>query len=476
MSTLTLTGFDLTITDLVTAARSTGLITLSPDSLDRIRENRAFAERVAARGDDVYGLTTGVGVRAKRRIDPAEMVRFNQRLLREHATGQGPALPADVARAAAIHLLNMLAAGRTNVRLGIALLLAERLSLGATARIRMFGSTGMGDVVPLADLVAGLLGDAELAAGEALPLIGQSSVVTAHAALALHDAQTLLATLPALAALDLEAFAANPTPFHPRGGWLRPYPGYQRALADLGRLLEGSHLWTDQPRHLQAPLSFRNAASVLGAAFDSLGFCEQQIAIELNAHQQNPLVLPEEDRMLPVAHFDMQAIAIALDLARIALAPCLTAQAERSLKLLQASHSGLTDGLEPRGDNTGHGLSELAWPLQAITAEARLLIQPVSAEIGSATQAEGVEDRMTMAALGARRLAEMVGLGFRVAAISTVVACQAIDLRGVDRLAPPLRVLHDDVRATIPALAPGDPPPADLEPLIMVLRDGLLAR
>jgi len=473
---LTLTGSDLTIFTLVAAARHPAAVVVSPEAIARMRSNRAFAERIAERGDDVYGLTTGVGVRKKTRIDPAELIRFNRRLLREHATGQGPLLPVDVARASAILLLNQLAAGRTNVRPELAVRIAESLSEGRAYAVRSFGSTGMGDVVPLADLVADLLGDVELAAGEALPLIGQSSVVTAHAALALHDAQVLQQELVVLAALDLEAFAANPTPYHPAAGELRPYPGYRRALAELGHLLGGSRLAAEGPRHLQSPLSFRNAAGVLGAAYDALAFCERQVAIELNAHQQNPLALPEEDRMLPVANFEMQAIAAAMDFARIALAPCLTAQTERSLKLMQASESGLSDGLEPPGDAGGHGLSEIAWPLQAIAAEARLLIQPVSAEIGSSTQAEGIEDRMTMAGLGARRLAEMVGLGLRVAAISSVIAAEAVDLRGRDRLGPPLRAVHERIRGIVPGLAPGDPPPADLEPLIAALRGGLLAR
>ena len=49
------------------------------------------------------------------------------------------------------------------------------------------------------------VGDTDPAAGEALPLIAQSSVVTAHAALALHDLHALLNELAVLAALDIEA-------------------------------------------------------------------------------------------------------------------------------------------------------------------------------------------------------------------------------------------------------------------------------
>ena len=55
---------------------------------------------------------------------------------------------------------------------------------------------------------------------------------------------------------------------HPAAGEVRPYPGYRRALASIGHLLVGTQLAND-PRHLQAPLAFRDAASVLGAAYDA---------------------------------------------------------------------------------------------------------------------------------------------------------------------------------------------------------------
>ena len=471
---LTLTGHDLSLPNLVEAARRPGPVGVHADALERMRVNRAFAERIAERGDPVYGLTTGVGVRKNRTVDADAMRAFNRRVVREHATGQGPSLPPDVVRATAILLLNQLAAGRSNVRPEVAETIAERLSDGIDIAVPMYGTTGMGDIQPLSHLVLALLDGVELEAGEALPLIGQGSAVTAHAALALYDAEILLETLVTLTALDVEAFAANPSPFHPAAGEVRPYPGYRRALAAIGHLLEGSAL-ADDPRHLQAPLSFRDAGAVLGAAYDAFAFCLRQISIELNAHQQNPLALMEEDRMVPVANFDLQALSAAIDFTRLALAPCLTVQCERSVKLLQASQTGLSDGLEPPGDAHGHGLSEIAWPLQALTAEARLLIQPVSAEVGSSTQAEGIEDRMTMAGLGARRLAEQAALGFRVAAIGCTIAAQAIDLRGPERLGENARALHAAVRRHVAPLGPGDPPPADLEPLIAALRGGLLA-
>lgn len=474
---LVLTGNDLTIENLVDASLNGSKVSLHPSSRQKMKENRSFAEKVAARGDDVYGLTTGVGMRKKRKISETSMVDFNTRMIDEHATGQGPPIPSNITRAAAIILLNTLAKGYSNVRLDVADIIAKRLSDGPPLKdVPLYGITGMGDVTPLAHLTKDLLNGFPPAAGEALPLIAQSSFVTAYAAFAIHGTRSLLEQCVVLSALDIEALASNPSPFWSGVAAVRPYPGYEAVIGKISGLLHGSRLHSETPQSLQPPLSFRCAASVLGAAFDALFFCENQVSIELNAHQQNPLASQSRDCMLPVAHFDMQAVSSALDFMRIALAPCLTSQAERSVKLLQKSITQLTDGLEPRGDKMGHGLSEIVWPLQGITAEAKLLAQPVSFEVGSSYQAEGLEDRMTMAGLAARRLDEMLSLSRRMLSISVIIATQAIHLRGVDRLGDNLRQKYDKVRQLVPVLLPGQPPPSCFEELVASMKNGTILR
>ena len=214
-------------------------------------------------------------------------------------------------------------------------------------------------------------------------------------------------------------------------------------------------------RHLQSPLTFRSAGSMLGAAYDCLHYCESQMNIELNAHQQNPLALMEEDCMLPCGNFDMQPVAQCMDFLKLALAPCLTSQTERSIKLLQKRDNGLTDGLIFQGEDcaTGLGFSGLAWTLQNISTEARLMaVQAVSAEVGSSSQAESVEDRMTMAGLGARKVREFVQLALKCVSISTIIACQAIDVRG-SKLNGALQAVHTRVREYVPVMKVGQPPP-----------------
>ena len=119
------------------------------------------------------------------------------------------------------------------------------------------------------------------------------------------------------------------------------------------------------------------------------------------------------------------------------------------------------------------GLSEFGVPVQALAAEAKLLAQPVSIETGSTSHHEGLEDRITLAPLGARRLAEMVELGERVAAIELVVAAQAIDLRGRPQLGVTTGAIYRQVRELIPATERGEPPPQDLEPVVQLVKGGV---
>ena len=104
------------------------------------------------------------------------------------------------------------------------------------------------------------------------------------------------------------------------------------------------------------------------------------------------------------------------------------------MKLLQAPVTGLPEGLAAEAGLAESGLSEFGVPVQALAVEAKLLAQPVSIETGSTSHHEGIEDRITLAPLAARRLAQMVELGERLAAIELVVAAQAIDLRGRPKL------------------------------------------
>ena len=479
--TITLNGSDLTVTQVVAAARHGETVALAPEAIAAMRISRAVVQDVLAAGEPVYGLTTGVGERKAYLLDPAERQRFNHRLVLNHRIAQGDAAPADVVRGAMLCLANSYAKGVTGVRPELAEMIVTLLNEGFAPPVRRLGSLGQGDLGPMADLAHGLITRSgfEVAENEGLALVSSNAFTTAWACLATADAEALLAVFDVAGALDLEAFGANLACLHPVIEQTRPFPGLAATLHQLRLLLAGSYLW--QPgaaRYLQDPLTFRCIPHIHGAARDALDYARNILHLELNSSQSNPVVVVpagnEPGRIVSVGNFDTGPLAAALDFLRIALAPVVTSANERAVKLLQAPYSGLPAGLAALSGSPDDALAELATSGQAITVEARTLAHPVSYELASSVKGEGIEDRATMAPLSARRLADMIALCARVAAIEFVVAAQAIDLRAPGQLGLGTGRAYRMIRELVPFTQADGTLPADLEPLIELVTRGTL--
>ncbi len=212
--TIALDGRALTVAEVVRVARHGDRVALAAGAVDHMRACRAVVDAVVAAGTPVYGVTTGVGVRKRVRVDRAEIDEFNRRLIADHRVAVGPEAPRDVVRATMVRLANSFAGGTPGVRPELAELVVAALNEGREPRVRMLGSPGQGDLAPMADLAAGLLGGFALQAREGLAMVNASAFSSGLAALALHDADHLLDAATLCGALDLEAFAANPSPLH----------------------------------------------------------------------------------------------------------------------------------------------------------------------------------------------------------------------------------------------------------------------
>jgi histidine ammonia-lyase len=484
--TISLNGSDLTVTQVVAVARHGETVALASEAIAAMHRSRAVVRDVLAAGEPVYGLTTGVGERKAYLLDPAERQRFNHRLVLNHRIAQGDAAPADVVRGAMLCLANSYAKGVTGVRPELAEMILTLLNEGFAPPVRRLGSLGQGDLGPMADLAHGLITRSgfEVAENEGLALVSSNAFTTAWACLATADAEALLAVFDVAGALDLEAFGANLACLDPVIEQTRPFPGLAVTLHQLRLLLAGSYLW--QPgaaRFLQDPLTFRCIPHIHGAAREALGYVMNVLQLELKSSQSNPVVaVPagnEQGRIVSVGNFDIGPLAAALDFLRIALAPVVTSANERAVKLLQAPYSGLPAGLAASAGSPDDALAELAVAGQAITVEARTLAHPVSYELASSVKGDGIEDRATMAPLSARRLADMISLCARVAAIEFVVAAQAIDLRalgpnGGAQLGLGTGRAYRMIRELVPFTQADGTLPADLEPLVELVTRGVL--
>ena len=476
--TVLLDGASLSLEDVVAVAVRGEDVALGPGVSERMQAHRDVVSEVLTRGENVYGLTTGVAERKRVTLAAGDQARFNRSLLSNHRLAHGPLASGPVVRATMLVLANGFASGVCGVRPELAGVLIRALGEKAEPTMRTLGSVGQADLGPLADLAEWIVAWSgfALAENEGLALIDGNAFSTACSALAMASLEQLFDTMDLAAALDFEAYVANVNCLHPIVAQTRRSPGVDASLANVRRALEGSILWEEgTARNLQDPLTFRCVPQVHGAARDAAGYTRRVVERELNSSQGNPVVVLAERSVVSVGNFDVVGMSAAVDFARIGLAPVITSAAERSVKLLQSPLSGLPAGLSHQSETGDDGLAELAVASQSFAVEARLLAQPVSYELASSSKAEGIEDRTTMAPLSARRLEEMESFAARVVAVELTVAAQAVDLRGLRPLGRGTAAVHAAVRGYVKPTGTDSPFPSDLEPLVEAVRRGELS-
>src|SRR5687767_11002760 len=64
----------------------------------KVAESRAVVERALADGKAYYGINTGFGALASKRIDPSSLGQLQHNLLLSHAVGLGDPVPREIAR------------------------------------------------------------------------------------------------------------------------------------------------------------------------------------------------------------------------------------------------------------------------------------------------------------------------------------------------------------------------------------------
>ncbi|EQD32037.1 Phenylalanine/histidine ammonia-lyase, partial [mine drainage metagenome] len=104
-----LDGHRLTLDDVLSVARKGDSATLASSAAAAVAESRVVVERAMAKGQAVYGVTTGFGHLASVTIAPEERAQLQENLIKNHAAGVGPELPQDVVRAMLLLRTNALA-------------------------------------------------------------------------------------------------------------------------------------------------------------------------------------------------------------------------------------------------------------------------------------------------------------------------------------------------------------------------------
>ena len=472
---LTIQPARLTLPDLRRIARSPGLgLTLEPGWETPVEAAAATVAGVIARGDAAYGVNTGFGLLARKRIPNESLRELQTRLVLSHAAGTGaPLTPATVRLILTLKAAS-LARGHSGVRPVVIESLLALANHGVLPVIPSKGSVGAsGDLAPLAHLTAALIGVGEVTAGgktvpaaeglaaaglqplvleakEGLALLNGTQVSTALALLGLFAAEDCLAAALVAGSLSVDAARGSDVPFDPRIHELRGQPGQIDVARLLCRLLSGSairqsHLTGDE--RVQDPYSLRCQPQVMGACLDHLRFAAGVLEREANAVTDNPLVFPDSGDILSGGNFHAERVAMASDMLALVLAET-GALSERRTALLMDTHlSGLPPFLVAEGGlNSGFMIAQVT--AAALASENKLLAHPAS--VDSLPTSANQEDHVSMATQAARRLGDMAEYTTGIIAIELLAACQGIDFHRPLETSPLLRDALGIVRADVP--------------------------
>ncbi|HZO14706.1 MAG TPA: histidine ammonia-lyase [Polyangiaceae bacterium] len=480
-------GRNLSIEDLCRIAYGRAPVALCPDARERILASRAAIEAIASAGDAapaIYGVNTGFGALAERRIGPADVAQLQKNLVRSHACGVGPDLDEPAVRAMMALRAQVVALGYSGVRLEVVELLLAMLNAGVSPRIPAQGSVGAsGDLAPLAHLALVLIGEGEaryrgelqpaeralaaaqlepleLQAKEGLALINGTQYMTAIGALALERAEALCTVADINGAVCIEALKGSKRPFEERLMAVRPHPGQSSSAANLRALLTESEIMVSHIDcgKVQDPYSLRCMPQVHGATRDALAWVRKTLECELNSVTDNPTVFLDESGAGDVVsggNFHGQPVAIALDLAAIATAELANISERRVEQLVNPTLStGLTPFLATdSGLCSGFMIAQVA--SASLVSENKVLCHPAS--VDSIPSSANREDHVSMGSISARKLAQVVDNVSYCLAIELMAAVQGVDQRAPLQPSRGVAAACGAVRARVPTLT-GDRP------------------
>jgi histidine ammonia-lyase len=462
----------LTWRQVVAVARHGARLELTPSAWARIDNARGIVERIVARGERAYGISTGLGALSDVLLSTEQFATLSRNTLLSHACGVGPVLADEQTRAIICCAIANYSHGRSGLQRQVVEALLALLERGITPRVPSQGSVGYlthmahvgiallgvgdvsyrGRVMPAAEaLAAEGLEPVKLGAKDGLCLVNGLPCMTGLSCLALDDAERLMRWADVIGAMSFEALRGQIAAFDPDIIALKPHPGMQAVGANLLALLAGSEVVAESRGvRTQDALSIRSIPQVHGACRDQLAHAAKQVDTELASANDNPLLLgtPDSYKVVSQANPHGESVAMAADLLAIAVAE-LGGIAERRLdRLVNPLVSGLPAFLVSQpGVNSGMMIAQ--YVAAALAGENRQLAQPAVVEnfVTSGLQ----EDHLSLGTSAALKLGKAVENCRRILAIEYLLAAQAFEFHKSSGFGAGTGAAWETLRERVPA-------------------------
>jgi len=426
-------------------------LALTDSAWGPVRASAAIVQAAAAGDEPVYGVNTGFGKLASKRINKDELAALQRNLIRSHCVGVGAPLSPAVVRLMLATKAASLARGYSGVRECVVQSILDAFNAGLVPFVPAQGSVGAsGDLAPLSHMTLALMGEGEmlvdgqrrparaeleraglaplvLEAKEGLALINGTQTSTALALDALLRFEDLFASAVLSGALSLDAARGSDGPFDPRIHAVRGQPGQIECAAAYRALLAGSAIRASHregDERVQDPYCLRCQPQVMGACLDQSRYVRDVLLREANAVTDNPLVFADDGAMISGGNFHAEPVALAADALACAIAEVGAIAERRIAMLIDTGVSRLPAFLTANaGLNSGFMIAHVT--AASLASENKSLAHPAS--VDSLPTSANQEDHVSMATFAARRLAAMLDNTAHIVGIELLAAAQGIE-------------------------------------------------
>lgn len=448
-------------------------ITLSNESIKKVKKARTYIEEVIDSEVPTYGVNTGFGKLSDVSINKCDVSTLQINLLKSHACGVGTPFEPVVVRGMLLLRINALIKGYSGIRLCVIEKMIEFLNKGLIPVVFSQGSLGAsGDLAPLSHMSLPLVGLGEvfykgerltakeglekaniqpidrLQAKEGLCLINGTQAMTAVAALAIKDAAKLLKLSEYALALSMEALHGIKDVFFHGIHRLRNQTGQIEVAEDLEKILHDSKLVTKQgEKRIQDGYSLRCSPQVIGASLDTINYCQDIIEKEMNAVTDNPIVFADEKRVVSAGNFHGQPIAFAMDFLAIAVAELANISERRLERMVNASLSNGLPAFLVKQPGINSGFMIVQYSAASLVSENKVLCHPAS--VDSIPSSANQEDHVSMGTIAARKARDVIKNAKRVLTMEILTALQALDFRQTSLMSTKTKAIYDYIRKEI---------------------------
>jgi histidine ammonia-lyase len=370
--------------------------------------------------------------------------------------------------------VNALLKGYSGVRVEVIDLLINCLNKKIHPIVPEQGSLGAsGDLAPLSHLALVLIGEGEafykgermsgkdalakenlepivLSAKEGLALINGTQAMTAMGVVAYLEAEKLAYQSELIAAMTLEGLQGISDAFDEDIHQARGYPEQVGVAQRIRMYVKKSELITSQGEvRVQDAYSLRCIPQVHGASWQTLHYVREKLEIEINAATDNPLIFDYGKKVISGGNFHGQPIALAMDFLGIAMAELANISERRIERMVNPQLSDLPAFLSAN-PGVESGAMILQYAAASLVSENKTLAHPAS--VDSIPSSANQEDHVSMGTIGARHAYQIIRNVRNVLAIELFCAMQAVEFRGVDKMAVRTKKAYEHGRKASPSI------------------------